>query len=137
MEEQSVRTLSSRAPASAPARRLAAFIVLGALAAGCLGRHAGPRALAAVGAVAIGAGSLSWSAGERLEGGQHGDVSGVAVEGGFVSVALGLVAVVAAGGWMAATVGCEGDPDCGEDEICREVPAPPGGVPYKQCVPRG
>ena len=27
-------------------------------------------------------------------------------------------------------------PDCPDEEQCREVPAPPGGIPYKQCIPR-
>ncbi len=31
---------------------------------------------------------------------------------------------------------CDVDPDCDEDEQCREIPAPPGGVPYKQCMTR-
>ena len=56
--------------------------------------------------------------------------------GGFITAAVGLAAIVAAGGWMAAAVACNADPDCAETETCREVPAPPGGVPYKQCVPR-
>jgi hypothetical protein len=104
--------------------------------AGCLGRHAGPRTLAGLGALAVGAGSVAWASGESLESGGHAGASRALVSGGFVSVAVGLAAIVAAGGWMAAGVACEADPDCPEEETCREVPAPPGGVPYKQCVPR-
>ena len=26
--------------------------------------------------------------------------------------------------------------DCAGDEVCREIPAPPGREPYKQCMPR-
>ena len=37
---------------------------------------------------------------------------------------------------MAASAACENDPDCHEEEQCREVPAPAGFIPYKQCVPR-
>jgi hypothetical protein len=55
---------------------------------------------------------------------------------GFVGVAAGLVAIVVAGGWMAAKVACNVDPDCDENELCREIPAPPGGIPYKQCMAR-
>jgi hypothetical protein len=105
-------------------------------ATGCIGRHAGPRTLAALGALAVGAGSASWATGEGLEGGRHASSSQAFVGGGFVSVAVGLAAIVAAGGWMAVSVACDADPDCPEEETCREVPAPPGGVPYKQCVPR-
>jgi hypothetical protein len=104
--------------------------------AGCIGRHAGPRTLAALGALAVGAGSATWAAGEDHQGGGQAGTSQAIVRGGFVSVAVGLAAIVAAGGWMAASAACEVDPDCPEDETCREVPAPPGGVPYKQCVPR-
>ena len=49
---------------------------------------------------------------------------------------LGLAATVIAGGWMAVDVACNVDPDCDEEEQCREIPAPPGGVPYRQCMAR-
>ena len=111
-------------------------LVLALAAQGCVGRHAGPRTLASVGAVMVGAGSATWAAGDSLDGGGHPSASRALATGGFVSVVAGLVAVVAAGGWMAVSVACEADPDCPEEETCREVPAPPGGVPYKQCVPR-
>ena len=81
-------------------------------------------------------GSATWTAGQSLER-HNGDGTGSAAVGtGFVSVALGLVAIVAAGGWMALQVACDVDPDCDEGELCREIPAPPGGVPYKQCMSR-
>jgi len=51
-------------------------------------------------------------------------------------VLAGLAAIVVAGGWIAASVACEVDPDCADEEQCRAVPAPPGGIPYKQCIPR-
>jgi hypothetical protein len=102
----------------------------------CAGRHAGPRTLAAIGAIVAGGGSVTWAAGEGLEGGSHPTAAHALTDSGFVAVAVGLAAIVASGGWMAATVACDADPDCPEEEICREVPAPPGGVPYKQCVPR-
>jgi hypothetical protein len=110
-------------------------IALLVLLAGCAGRHAGPRTLATIGAIVVGAGSASWAAGERIED-AHPSTSTALSRGGFIGAAIGLAAVVAAGGWMAAVVACNADPDCPEDETCREVPAPPGGVPYKQCVPR-
>ena len=102
---------------------------------GCAGRHAGPRTLAALGAVAVAAGSTTWAAGARIAD-DHPSASINLSRGGFITAAVGLAAVVAAGGWMAASVACNVDPDCAETETCREVPAPPGGVPYKQCVPR-
>jgi hypothetical protein len=51
-------------------------------------------------------------------------------------VAAGIIAMVVAGGWIAAEVSCQVDPDCEDTEECREIPAPPGGIPYKQCVAR-
>jgi hypothetical protein len=125
MEERSRRTVSR------PFRALALAAAL--IAAGCTGLHAGPRTLASIGAVVIATGSGVWSAGEVVN---PGSTAHILVDAGFASVVAGLVAVVVAGGWMAASVACHGDPDCADEEQCREVPAPPGGIPYKQCVPR-
>jgi hypothetical protein len=125
MEEQSRRTI------------FGVTLALVVAASGCIGRHAGPRTLASIGGVLVGAGSASWAAGEGFDSAAHPSTAHALTDGGFVAVVVGLAAVVAAGGWMAAAVACEADPDCPEDETCREVPAPPGGVPYKQCVPRG
>ena len=110
-------------------------LALAAVLAGCAGRHGGARTLATLGAIAVGAGSATWAAGTRMQD-QGASASTALSRGGFITAAIGLAAVVAAGGWMAAAVACSADPDCPEDETCREVPAPPGGVPYKQCVPR-
>lgn len=101
---------------------------------GCAGRYPGPRTLAALGTLAVVGGSVSWATGEGLDG--RPGTSRAMVNAGFASVAVGLAAIVAAGGWMAASVGCTADPDCNEEEQCREIPAPPGGIPYKQCMPR-
>jgi hypothetical protein len=125
MEERSRRTIFG----------LTLALVLAA--SGCVGRHAGPRTLASIGAVFVAGGSATWAAGEGLDREAHPSTARALTDGGFVAVAVGLAAVVAAGGWMAAAVACDADPDCPEEETCREVPAPPGGVPYKQCVPRG
>ena len=105
-------------------------------AAGCSGLYRGPRMLASAGAVAIAGGSGMWAGGEGLQGGSQTSISQPLMNAGFVTVVIGLAAIVAAGGWMAASVACEADPDCPEEEQCREVPAPPGGIPYKQCIPR-
>ena len=124
MEERSRRTI------------FGLTLALALVASGCVGRHAGPRTLASIGAVFVAGGSATWAAGEGLDSEAHPSTARALTDSGFVSVAVGLAAVVAAGGWMAAAVACEADPDCPEEETCREVPAPPGGVPYKQCVPR-
>ena len=92
--------------------------------------------LASAGAVAIAGGTGMWATGEGLQGGSHTSVAQPMMNAGFVTLVVGLAAIVAAGGWMAASVACEADPDCPEEEQCREVPAPPGGIPYKQCIPR-
>jgi hypothetical protein len=106
------------------------------LAGGCAGRYPGPRTLAALGTMAVVAGSASWATGEGLDPATRPGASRALINGGFTSVAVGLAAIVVAGGWMAVTVTCTADPDCNEDEQCREIPAPPGGIPYKQCMPR-
>jgi hypothetical protein len=129
MEETRARTVSDRRAG----RSLAALLAL-ALVAGCAGRYKRPRTLAGVGTFAVVAGSATWAIGQGLE--RNGHDGGSLVTTGFMSVALGLAATVAAGGWMAYSVACNVDPDCDEDEQCREIPAPPGGVPYKQCMPR-
>ena len=127
MEDSRVRTVSAR-------RALVAAAVALALASGCVGRYKGPRTLASLGAVAVLGGSATWAAGQELQDNGHGDSA--LVTGGFVSVAAGLAAIVVAGGWIAVSVKCEADPDCDETEQCREIPAPPGGVPFKQCMRR-
>ena len=99
------------------------------LGVGCAGRYRGPRSLAVLGTTLVAGGGTAWVLGERSQGTTLTDA-------GFTLVAAGLAVVIAAGGWMASAVSCDADPDCDDSEQCREVPAPPGGIPYKQCVPR-
>jgi len=132
MEDPAPRTVSRSSSRAAVAVAAAAALVV----AGCAGLHSGPRLLAGAGATVVAGGSTLWATGEGLQGGSHDSSSRPLINAGFVSVVVGLAAIVAAGGWMAATVACEADPDCPEEEQCREVPAPPGGIPYKQCIPR-
>ncbi|HVZ70967.1 MAG TPA: hypothetical protein VHJ20_01220 [Polyangia bacterium] len=103
-----------------------------ACVSGCTGRYAAPRTIAALGSLAVVAGGVSWAAGESLDKNRNATM----VDAGFVAVAAGVAAIVASGGWMAVSVSCTADPDCADDEQCREIPAPPGGVPYKQCMSR-
>jgi hypothetical protein len=128
MEDSDARTVSDRA------RRPLGLLLALALACGCAGRYKAPRTLAGLGTAAVVAGGATWAAGQALE--RNGHDGGPLVGAGFVSVALGLAATVIAGGWMAIDVACNVDPDCDEEEQCREIPAPPGGVPYKQCMAR-
>jgi hypothetical protein len=114
---------------------VAIVVAAALLVASCTGLHAGPRGLAGIGALAVAGGSGMWATGELQNSGQDTNSSGIVIAG-FVTVLVGLAAIVVAGGWMAASVACESDPDCPEEEQCREVPAPPGGIPYKQCIPR-
>jgi hypothetical protein len=92
--------------------------------------HRRPRTLGFLGASAAVVGSGVWVVGEQRS--NPGYVPAV----GLGLVAVGIVAMIAAGGWIAAEVRCDADPDCEETEECREIPAPPGGVPYKQCMTR-
>lgn len=128
MEDRASRTVSRSLP------RIA--VALAFFGAGCAGLYKAPRLLAGAGAVAVAGGSGLWATGEAFEGGSNHAASQPLVNAGFAAVVVGLAAIVAAGGWMAASVACEADPDCPDEEQCREVPAPPGGIPYKQCIPR-
>ena len=94
-----------------------------------MGRYRAPRSLATLGVALVAGGGASWVVGEQYD-------RRMATNVGFALVAAGVATVIAAGGWMAATVACDADPDCDDTDQCREVPAPPGGIPYKQCVPR-
>jgi hypothetical protein len=134
MEDWRGRTVSMRGAGAArrPARALALAAFALAAQSGCQGRYATPRTVAALGSLAVLAGGATWAAGEARDGGGNSRLVGA----GFVTVAAGIAAIVAAGGWMAVSVSCRADPDCDEDEQCREIPAPPGGVPYKQCMSR-
>jgi hypothetical protein len=134
MEERSPRTVSRLWLARSIPLGLALGVVIAA--PGCSGLHAGPRTLAAVGAALVAAGGGTWSAGEVNDPSGASATSHALITAGFASVVTGLAVIVAAGGWMAATVACHADPDCPDEEQCREIPAPPGGIPYKQCVPR-
>lgn len=103
--------------------------MVGLLGAGCARPYAGPKTLAALGVGLLAAGGTTWVIGER----QHRD--GVALTG-LITTAAGAVAAAAAGGWLAIGVSCSEDPDCPRNEECREIPTRPGGVPYRQCMPR-
>lgn len=105
------------------------LVTFGLLGAGCARPYAGPKTLAALGAGLLAGGGTTWVVGEREN--RHG----VAVTG-LVTTVVGAAAVVAAGGWLAAGVACTEDPDCPRTEECREIPTRPGGVPYRQCMPR-
>jgi hypothetical protein len=100
-----------------------------ALFAGCASPYAGPKTMAAIGSTLLVGGGTAWAVGERTN---HPAM----ITPGFVSTVIGTAAIIGAGAWLAATIGCQVDPDCPEGEQCREVPAPPGGIPYRQCVKR-
>jgi hypothetical protein len=110
-------------------RAVIALALVGCLAAGCARRYAGPKALAAIGAVLLVGGGTTWVVGERRN--QNGTANL-----GLVTTAIGVGAAIGAAGWLAVSVACEEDPDCPRGEECREVPALPGRVPYKQCMTR-
>jgi hypothetical protein len=107
-------------------------VLCGTLGA-CAGpRFRGPARLATAGALAVVGGSTLWTVGERSS---RPDSSNLPAAG-LITAAVGMAAAIAAGCWIADRVACRSDPDCDEAEECREIPAPPGGVPYKQCMPR-
>jgi hypothetical protein len=109
--------------------RRAALVLVIVLITGCAHPYAGPKTLAAIGSALLVGGGTTWALGERAN-----HPSWVAP--GFVTTAIGAAAIIAAGGWLVTSIGCRADPDCPEGEECKEVPAPPGGIPYRQCVRR-
>jgi hypothetical protein len=128
--------MEDRAPRTVSRSLTGVAVAIALCAAGCSGLHTGPRLLAGAGALAVAGGSGLWATGEALQDDSKPAANSAMINGGFVGVVVGLAAIVIAGGWMAASVACDADPDCPEEEQCREVPAPPGGIPYKQCIPR-
>lgn len=110
--------------------RSVVILMAATLGACATSHHRRPRALGFAGAAAALGGSGLWVVGERRTDPGHLPAIGLGV------VAAGILAMVAAGGWIASEVSCQVDPDCDDTEECREIPAPPGGVPYKQCVSR-
>lgn len=112
------------------ARRAAiALALVGCLASGCAHPYAGPKTLAAVGAALLVGGGTTWVVGERRD--QNGTANL-----GLVTTVIGVGAAIGAAGWLAASVACDEDPDCPRGEECKEIPALPGRVPYKQCMRR-
>jgi drug/metabolite transporter (DMT)-like permease len=110
-------------------RAAVALLLVGCLAAGCARSYAGPKVLAAVGAALLVGGATTWAVGERRN--ENGTANF-----GLVTTVIGVGAVIGAAGWLAASVACEEDPDCPRGEECKEIPALPGRVPYKQCMRR-
>jgi len=112
-----------RAPAAA-----LVLVIAGAL--GCARPYAGPKTMAAIGAALLAGGAAAWAAGETKPKYER------LAAPGFAITLVGAGLVIAGGSWLAAAVACEDDAGCPKGEECKEVPAPPGGVPYRQCVPR-
>jgi hypothetical protein len=112
------------------ARALMALLLASALVTGACARpYRGPKTLAAIGAGVLLGSAVVWAAGDRRN-------QPTAARVGLVGALVGAGLAAAAGGWLASAAGCNADPDCPEGEACREIPAPPGREPYKQCMPR-
>src|SRR5262245_24287023 len=100
-----------------------------ALATGCARPYRGSKTLGALGVGLLASSATLWVAGERGK-------REVLTQVGAAGSAAGAAMVVGAGAWLAASATCRVDPDCPQDEVCREIPAPPGREPYRQCSPR-
>lgn len=109
--------------------RRVALVVLMAFGTACARPYPGPKTLAAVGSALLVTGGTAWAVGEGTD-------RRALVSTGFVTSVVGALAVIGAGGWLALSINCRADPDCPDGEQCKEVPAPPGGIPYRQCVRR-
>jgi hypothetical protein len=105
------------------------FLALLAAPLACAGPYKGPKTLAAASAALLVGGGSAWAVGDRTS------RTGLS-RAGLVSSAVGLAGAMAAGGWLALQAGCQGDFQCPEGEACREIPAPPGTTPYRQCMRR-
>jgi hypothetical protein len=101
-----------------------------ATVAGCARPYRGSKTLGALGVGLLASSAALWVAAER--GRDRERLTNVAAIGSATGTAL----VVGAGAWLAASATCNVDPDCPDDEVCREIPAPPGREPYRQCSPR-
>ncbi len=110
-------------------RAAIALALAGCLATGCARTYAGPKVLAAVGTLLLVGGGTTWVVGERQN---HNGTANL----GMVTTFIGVGAVMGAAGWFGVSVACEEDPDCPRGEECKEIPALPGRVPYKQCMRR-
>lgn len=124
------RPMAAAPPARrAPCAPLLALLAAGALTAGCARPFAGPKTLASVGVGVLAASAGIWVAGDRAN-------NAGLTRAGAIGAGAGALAEIVAGTWLAASVGCRVDPDCPEAESCREIPAPPGREPFKQCLPK-
>jgi hypothetical protein len=118
----------ARVPGTAALAGLIAIALVTATV-GCAQPYRGPRTVAAI-AVGVLAGSAAiWVAGERADKATLANI-------GAAGTAAGTLAAATAGAWIAGSASCRVDPDCPEDEICREIPVPPDREPYRQCSPR-
>jgi hypothetical protein len=117
-------------PAMPPGLRRLSLVLLASLSLGACARpYKGPKTLGAVGAVLLGGGAAMWAVGDRQD-------RRTLATAGVATALAGAAAALAAGGWLAASAACIADPDCPEGEACKEIPAPPGREPYKQCMRR-
>jgi hypothetical protein len=123
-------------PSPGPSRGAATLLLMVLLApgvlisAGCERPFRGPKTLASIGVGVLAASAALWVAGEQLD--HHPGLA----KAGAIGAGAGALAEIAAGTWLAETVGCRVDPDCPEAESCREIPAAPGREPFRQCLPK-
>ncbi|HEY0707428.1 MAG TPA: hypothetical protein VGG33_11560 [Polyangia bacterium] len=112
-----------------PATPCLALVLIAAGVVGCAQPYRGPRTVATIGLGVLAGSAAIWVAGERAGKNTLANV-------GAAGTAAGTLAAGAAGAWIAASAGCRVDPDCPEDEVCREIPTPPDREPFRQCSPR-
>src|SRR5881394_611498 len=107
-------------PRSVAVALLAAPLLLAA----CARPYSGAKTLTAIGTGLLVGGGALWVAGERTS--HHG-----LVNPGFATAVAGAGAIIGAAAWLATSISCRADPNCPDGEECKEVPAPPGGIPYR------
>jgi hypothetical protein len=120
--------VSAPPPARPQAAWTVALLAL-ALGAGCARPYRTQKTLATIGIGLLAGSAAVWVAGERTN---HNTITNI----GMAGAAAGSLAAISAGVWLAGSAGCNVDPDCPDDEACREIPAPPGREPFRQCTPK-
>ena len=94
---------------------------------GCTQPYLKQKRLAGLGILTSVPGAVVWAAGDRYNNSRVATV-------GAMGLALGLTASAVAASWLAASAECDADPDCPDNETCKEIPAAAGNIPYKLCM---
>lgn len=109
--------------------KLGWVLTLWGLLTGCASPYRTARTVGATGGVLAAVGGALWVVGD--------DVDRDAVRlPGVTAAIVGAACIATAAALFAAQTSCQADADCPNGYVCKELPAPAGLQPYRQCVPR-